>query len=408
MNGSWPRPGEGALNPLRIAYFSPLPPERSGIADYSRELLPDLAQQAEIVLYSAVPENVNEEIKTQFEVRELGRFPQERHPFDVALYQMGNSEYHASFYPTLIRFPGVVVLHDYMIHQFIAHRTLEQGDFAGYAREMGYALGEQGMHLAHAVRLGQAPAAGFEIALNDRLLDSSLGLIVHSAYVADKIRGQGFERPLTIIPALIEEHPGRSRRNELKLAGDVVLFASFGVITKQKQIEMALRAFKTLHESVPNAHYLLVGEALPEVDLDAITAELNLAGSVTHVGYVPDLNLFIDWVHTADIVINLREPTVGETSATALRAMAAGKPLIVFDHGWYHEIPDEAAIKILPLDREMLLAAMIRLAQSPQLREQIGQAGQRYTHEVCHPSAVAEAYIHALSATLELVMKRYE
>ena len=408
MSGSWTSPGEGALFPLRIAYFSPLPPERSGIADYSRELLPYLEEQAEVVLYTADPKHVDDEIERQFVVRELSRFPQERRQFDVALYQMGNSEYHSSFYPTLIHYPGIVVLHDYMIHQFIAHRTLVQGDFAGYVREMGYALGEQGMQLAHAIRLGQAPSPVFDVALNDRVLDSSLGLIVHSAYVAEKIRRRGFERPLTIIPPLIKEHPCQTRRNELKLAGEVVLFASFGVITEQKQIEMALRTFQTLLESVPAAHYLLVGEALPEVDLDVIITELNLAGSVTHVGYVPDLSLFIDWVCTADVVVNLRDPTMGETSATALRAMAAGRPLIVFDQGWYREIPAEAAIKTVALDQEMLLAAMLRLAQSPELREQMGQAGRRFAREVCHPATVAEAYIQALSATLDVVLKRHE
>jgi glycosyltransferase involved in cell wall biosynthesis len=408
VSGSQTRRGEGELNPLRIAYFSPLPPERSGIADYSRELLPYLAQQAEVVLYAADPEHVDEEIKTEFKVRELSRFEQEHRQFDVALYQMGNSEYHASFYLTLTHIPGVVVLHDYSIHHFIAHRTFMQGDFAGYAREMGYALGERGMHRAHAMRLGQVPSAVFEVALNDRVLDSSLGLIVHSAYVADKIRRRGFDRPLTIIPALIEEYPGRSRRDELNLPDDVILFASFGMITKQKQIEMALRTFRTVGESFPNARYLLVGEALADMDLESLIEELNLVGSVIQVGYVPYLSDFVDWVHTADVVINLRYPTVGETSATALRAMAAGRPLIVFDHGWYREIPDEAALKTAPLDEEMLLAAMLRLAGSPQLREQMGRVGKCYTRERSHPAAVAEAYVRTLSSTLDVYLEPYE
>lgn len=402
---NWPDVGK---QKLRIAYFSPLPPQRSGIADYSRELLPYLAQQAELVLYTADPGQVEAELRTQFVIRSLDRYPQERWDTDIALYQMGNSEFHASFYPTLLRYPGLVVLHDYAIHHFIAHRTLDQGDFAAYAREMGYAMGARGMQRAHSIRLGQAPAAVYESALNDRLLDSSLGLIVHGTYVADKIRRQGFDRPLAIIPALIEDHPGRSRRDELELAKETVLFASYGVITKQKQIELALRAFKRLRDTEPNAHYLLVGEALEDMDLDAIIDKLDLAGAVTHVGYVPDLNRFVDWVHTADIVINLREPTMGETSATALRAMAAGRPLIVFDQGWYAEIPDEAAIKTPSLDEEGLLAAMLRLAQLPRLRQQMGEAGRYYTREVCGPQAVADAYLQALSSIVEAVLKPYE
>ncbi len=233
---------------------------------------PDLAQQVELTLYTADPQQIDAQIRTQFEVRDLHHFAQDRRQFDLPLYQMGNSEYHDAFYPTLLRYPGLVVLHDYLIHQFIAYRSLEQDDFTGYAREMGYALGAQGMQLAHAIRLGQAPPASFAIPLNDRLLDSSLGLIVHSAYVADKIRAAGFERPLAIIPALIEEHAGQSRRAVLGLADDAPLFASFGVITQQKQIEMALNAFRDLRETVPEAHYLLVGEALPEVDPQAMIA----------------------------------------------------------------------------------------------------------------------------------------
>ncbi len=395
-------------NPLRIAYFSPLPPERSGIADYSRELLPYLARKVAIVLYAADPTRVAGEIKEQFEIRELDKFPQERSEFDLALYHMGNSEYHMATYPTLLRYPGLVVLHDYLIHHFVVHRTLEQGDFAGYAREMGYALGVPGMHVAYAIYLGQTPSMAFDVPLNERLLDSSLGFIVHSKFVADKIRRRGLDQPLTIIPGLVEQHAGVSRRHVLQLGDDTLIFASFGLITKPKQIEMVLRVFKMLRRKTPNSHFLLAGDALPDLDLDTIIAELGLSDAVTNLGYLPDLQDFIDWMHTADVIINLREPTVGETSATALRAMAAGRPLIVFDQGWYREIPDAAAIKTAPLDGDMLLSAMNRLAQSPQLREQMGQAGKHYTIENCHPAAIADAYVRALAATIAWYTKPYE
>jgi glycosyltransferase involved in cell wall biosynthesis len=171
---------------------------------------------------------------------------------------------------------------------------------------------------------------------------------------------------------------------------------------------MALWAFKKLRESMPGAHYLLVGETLAETDLAALITELDLTGAVTHIDYVPELSRFVDWVYTADIVINLREPTMGETSATALRAMAAGRPLIVFDHGWYAEIPTEAASKIPPLDEEALLTAMRHLAQSAPLRSKMGEAGQHYTRQECHPQTVAEAYVRALSSTLESYLRPHE
>jgi glycosyltransferase involved in cell wall biosynthesis len=108
----------------------------------------------------------------------------------------------------------------------------------------------------------------------------------------------------------------------------------------------------------------------------------------------------VDWLHTADVVVNLRQPTVGETSAVALRAMAAGKPLIVFDHGWYSELPDGAAVKTPPGDETALLQAMMRLAGSAELRRDVGDAALAYVRDNCRPARVADAYIAFLNQLL--------
>ncbi len=393
---------------MRIAYFSPLPPERSGIADYSRELLPHLSRHAELTLYTVSPEKIDHELRDLFELRALHRFHGEHGQYDVALYQMGNSEFHEAYYSLMMQYPGVVVLHDYYIHHFVAHMTMKDGNFAAYARELGYAFGEQGMQLAQDIRLGHRPMPLFDVPLNNRILDVSLGLIVHSKYVAKKVRRQGFSLPLQVVPQIVDSQPGRHRRQELGLAPEDLLFASFGLITEEKQIEFSLRTFKRLRQTTPNAHYLLVGEAMIDTNPEKLIQALDLTDVVHQVGYVSGLSSFIDWMHTADVVINLRYPTFGETSNTALRAMAAGRPVVVFDHGWYAEIPDGAAIKVPPMDQDALLAAMDQLAQSSDLRRQIGQTAARYTKEVCHPSAAAEAYASAIRNHLEFYWQRYE
>src|SRR5512137_2339772 len=165
---------------LRIAYFSPLPPARTGIADYSRELLPCLARLTEVTLFVDESADVSEVIADKFPVHPNHAYARMRWGFDIALYQMGNSSYHGVMYDALRHFPGLTVLHDYGLHHFISDQTIAKNRFAAYVREMGYALGPAGVELACQVRDGQRPLPFFEASLNDRLLHLSLGVLVHS------------------------------------------------------------------------------------------------------------------------------------------------------------------------------------------------------------------------------------
>ncbi len=385
---------------LRLAYFSPMPPDRSGIADYSAELLPHLAKLADVTIFTDDPGTAQSSGLT---VRPTSDYPHRRREFDLPLYQMGNSAFHESMYDLLVRYPGVVMLHDYFLHHFIRHHTAGHDDWTAYGREMAYSLGSDGRALAQAIHAGRSEAPLYEETLNRRLLDASLGLIVHSRYAAERARRQRSDLPLAVVQALIEPRSGRSLRDRLALPDNAVLFGSFGQITAEKRIDLALQAFQRVRRNHPAAHYLLVGETRPDVDLPALLAEYELADAVHQIGYVANLAEFVDWITTVDVVVNLRQPTVGETSAIALRAMAAARPLIAFDHGWYSELPDDAAMKTAPGDIDALQAAMERLAASAGTRRSMGAAGLAYIHRHCLPQHVARAYIDFLYHVLETV-----
>lgn len=382
------------MSPLRIAYFSPLPPARSGIADYSYELLPYLAGHCAVTVYAADAEARAPE---ELPVRPLDDYPAARWDHDLALYHMGNSLYHDVLYDMVLRYPGVVVLHDFFLHHLLAERTTGRGDFPAYARELHYAHGPAGIALARQIRDHRAPMPLFDEPLNARLVDTSLGLIVHSEYAAAPLRERAPGLPLAVVAqpmTLLSESQvrARSRRYELGLADTAVVFAVVGQVTAAKQLPAVLKAVAALRASNPDVHLLIVGEILPEVDLDALIAEYALEPAVIRPGYAATLDEFVDWIATADAAINLRYPTLGETSAAALRALAAGRPLVVYDHGWYSEIPDGAAMKVPPLDDSALLAALSDLARSAAFRQQIGAAGARYVETACRPEAVAGAY----------------
>ncbi|MCI0396450.1 MAG: glycosyltransferase [Chloroflexi bacterium] len=398
--------GSGGPSPVRLAYFSPLPPARSGIADYSRELLSHLAKLASLTLFANYPEQVDAELQQQFSIQPTGAYPALRWQFDLALYQMGNSIHHDGMYPVALRYPGLVVLHDYSLHHFIAHRTAGQGNYTAYVRELGYALGPAGVNLAWDIYYGRAEHPLFELPLNNRLLDTSLGLAIHSRQVAETVHQQRPDLPLQIIPALMTVHQGIPRRQALGLPAEAVIFASVGLVTAAKQMELALRAFARLRQVVPQAHYLIVGEVHEEVDLPGLLAGLDLTGAIHVTGFVETVVEFIDWTATADVIVNLRYPTVGETSAAALRALAAGRPVIVFDHGWYSELPDKVAVKIPLLDEAALLAAMLSLAQQPERRQAMGQAATTYIQQQHDPGRVAEYYLAFIEEVLAQVDAR--
>lgn len=395
------------LPPLQLAYFSPLPPARSGIADYSREILPHLAQMADVTLFCEAPEDVDATLAEQFPVHAFSDFARMRWSFDIPLYQLGNNTtHHEKIYRHLCRYPGAAVLHDVILHHFIAHRTVGHSNFPGYTRELGYVLGATGVNYAWAIRYGEREHPLTELTLNQRVADLSLGLLVHSRHALDLIRATRPRQPVWVVPAPIAAYEETTQdaaavKEQLPWRDDAIVFASVGQVTAAKCIDRALAAFARLRHEVPRARYLLVGEVFQnEVNLPALLEEHDLHDDVYVTGFLEDLQSFMAWLSAADVIVNLRYPTVGETSAAALRALSAGRPLIVYDHGWYAELPDDVALKAPLLDDDALLGAMRRLADEAEEREHMGRQAHAYTRGQHHPVQTARAYIEAIEQML--------
>ena len=171
---------------MKVAYYSPMPPSRSGIADYSALLLPELEQRIDVVL--ARP----------------GRFRRDPQA-DIALYHVGNdAEAHGWIVEALRRRPGVVVLHDFVLHHLVVGLTFARGDAAGYLAAMEREDGLVGRLLAYAVLDNKLPplweTRPEDFPLAGDVLDHATGLIVHSHYVERRAREAGFRGPIARIP----------------------------------------------------------------------------------------------------------------------------------------------------------------------------------------------------------------
>ncbi len=102
---------------MRVAYFSPLPPARSGIADYSEALIASLRQLVELDVFSSAAK------------------PFDPAHYDATLYQVGNNGFHDFVYETALRHPGVAVMHESNLHHLIADLTIKRGNWDAYVAE---------------------------------------------------------------------------------------------------------------------------------------------------------------------------------------------------------------------------------------------------------------------------------
>ncbi len=344
---------------MRIAFYSPLPPGKSGIADYSAELLPALAEHCEIELIVDEGLRVAPELAARFPVPEeralLGGLLA-RGQVDAVVYQLGNnSDYHAGIYRSLFAHPGILVLHEYVIHHLVRELTLSARDPAGpaaYVAEMRYAYGRSGEAMARRCVATGVPLNPWSYPLFERAVDASRGVIVHNRCTRDRVLAS---RPLTrmaIVPHHLSleglpEIPVAEARAALGLAPGDFAVATFGFLTPAKRPGVLLRAFAQLRREVPGARLLIVGEVSPHFDFEGIfTPELRAGVTVTgRLG----LDRFLLYMQACDVAVNLRHPTAGETSGTVVRLLGLGKPLIVNETGSFAEIPDDAAAKV-PLD----------------------------------------------------------
>lgn len=402
---------------MRVAYFSPLPPMKTGIADYSAELLPYLAEHFELELFVDDGFRPGPEVAARFPVHGHRAFPELRAAgrYDAVVYQLGNNaDFHARIYETLLRFPGVTVLHEYMLHHLVRGMTLARGDLAGYAEEMRYAYGRTGQRMARRSLDTGVPLDVWSYPLFERAVDASLGLIVHNRATADRVLAS---RPLARIahvphhlslgdlPEPTPENVAAARR-ALGIAPDELVIASYGFITPAKRIEVTLRAFARLRREVPagsNLRLYLVGEVSPHYDFSGLLGkEVSGGGGVVLVGRT-ELDRFLLYMLAADVAVNLRYPSAGETSGTLIRLLGIGKPVIVSNTGSFAEIPDDACAKV-DLDEteeELLLAYLRRLAADEPLRRRMGDNARRHIRAHHTLEGAARGYAEMVRAVVD-------
>ena len=383
---------------IDIDYLSPLPPARSGIADYSADLLPELAAFCDLRVICLPGQQPPEAVATKSasidELGDKGRTP---------LYQIGNNRHHIPIWRRALEQPGIVTLHDLKLHHLLIEATLGEGDSEAYREHMVADHGWLGDTFARARRwhdLGQP--AMFQIAVNRSLLRRQRGVLVHGQWAADQLLAEDPQLAVRVVPMGIplpdplDPAAAADWRAVRGIPDGISLLGSFGFQTPIKRTD---RVIASLAEpALRNTHLLVGGEVSARIDLKQVAAEAGVAERVHFLGYL-DFDEMQTAISACDLCLNLRYPTAGETSASLLRLLAIGKPVVVSDYNQFGDLPDEVCAKIpLGLDEseaQQLAATIGELLNEPEHLASMARAARKLVSTDHAPTVAAKAVVQA-------------
>jgi glycosyltransferase involved in cell wall biosynthesis len=378
----------------RVAFCGPVPPTKTGIATYDRAVLDGLAR---IGFASELPM----EVVWPLDDRHVSEIPS----YELAVYQMGNNvEFHLDVYRMAWHVPGLVVLHDLALDDFVRGMQTEN-DPLGFRAVQEASEARRNLRSVEA-RRNEPLRTPWAAAIARR----ARGIVVHADFGRRYLEEMGCVTPVYVVPHPPVETPdaiagsearGRTLRAKIEAKGGRTLLVAPGEVNEAKRLEVVFDAVSALPRDV---HLAVVGRPVSTWDIGEAADRYDL-GDRLHVELdAPDVD-FLGWLHAADVVIDLRFPHRGEVSGSLARAMQVGRPAIVSATGTYLDAPDGTVLTIGagPGDPHELAERLRQLIDDPALRASMGGAAKRYMDHLRTSESTARGYAEAIRATIAIV-----
>lgn len=370
----------------RIAYYSPMPPEATGVADYSAALVPYLRELGEVLVN---PEEVPPA------------------PDWVPVYHVGNNQLHAGIYRRAIAEPGVTVLHDAVLQHFylgslseaeyVAEFVYNYGDGGGQAGEDAFVRSEAETLWRERARSGADPRY-FARPMLRRIAEASRAVIVHNPGAAAAVREHAANTCVHEIPHLYTPPPVASPgevdalRRELGCGPRTLLIGCFGHQRETKRLHSVIRALRKGLDEGADLRLLIAGSFGSEPYRKSLAADLEHPRIIQR-GYLSEAEM---WRYAAavDVCVNLRYPSAAESSGIATRMMGIGKAVICTRDRAIANLPELACLRVDPGPAEVpILAGMLTwLAGNRAALRKIGDASAEYVTAKHAPRRVARLY----------------
>jgi glycosyltransferase involved in cell wall biosynthesis len=324
-----------------------------------------------------------------------------RAPYDLSIYQLGNSSHHDYQWPYLFRFPGLAILHDAHLHHARASCLLRTSRADDYRAEFAANHPDADPSLAELAIAGFDNHLHYQSPMTTLVLERSRATAVHSRATAERLRAVAPNASIETIRLghgvrLSDEQAsqrGRAARSRHGIPHEAIVFGCYGGLTPDKRVPQILAAFAATRASVANAHLLLAGTVAEHYDLRADIARHRLEDCTTVTGYLADDDELTDAIAACDVALNLRWPTAREVSGPWLRCLAAGRATVTIELSHLADVPAvdprtwvPTAASALPCtvgidiadEEHSLRITMRRLAVDADLRSALGRAGREH------------------------------
>jgi len=388
----------------KLAYVSPLPPERSGISDYSAELLPELSRYYDIDVVVAQQTISDPWVNANCPVRTIEWFQKNASGYERVLYHFGNSIFHQHMFGLLKEVPGVIVLHDFFLSSIINYMDATGYQPDSWAKALyqshGYAAVQQRFHASDTTE------AVWIYPCNLDVIQRALGIVVHSENsrrLASRWYGGGAAGDWAVTPHLrVPEFciDRAEARRLLNLGNDDFVVCSFGLLGPHKLNHRLLNAWlASILAKNANCVLVFVGENQGDkygAEIVTTIRRSGLGARIRITGWA-DAASFRHYLAAADVGVQLRTLSRGETSGTVLDCMNYSLPTIVNANGSMADLPDDGVWKLPDefVDAE-LVAALETLWRDPSRRQQLGARAREVILTRHAPRICADQYAEAI------------
>jgi len=389
----------------KLAYFTPLSPAKSGISLYSEELLPALAHHYDIdVVIDTSQSEVNHQ--PEYEIIDVPNFLKNAKHYDRIIYQIGNSVFHEYMHELLEVYPGVVCLHDFYLSNYYRYKESLTGAQQLWSEQLltshGYkALIERG-------DINNDLDIMYRYPSNFNVLSNALAVIVHSDH-ARKLARKWYHSTVSLDwekVNLLRAAPIKIDRSyireQLGIDDQTILICSFGIMDFTKLNHKVIEALgMSSAQRTKNIKLVFVGElgGSYKDEIESLIERYRLGDNISITGWASD-ELYRQYLIAADVAVQLRSLSRGETSAAVLDCMNYGLPTIINANGSMAELPEDRVIK---LDEDFVISELIdainKLCTDKSYRSSLGNSAATYIEHYHSPEKCAQSYYDFIENT---------